>query len=106
MKNENLVTVTTGGGGDGLHVLDLYLKMLEKMKEQSILPPFQSILVTGPFLSKNDTDEILERAADLGIQAYDFFPEMETLIAASDIVVCICRFAVQVSVYITILGQT
>ena len=59
MKNENLVTVTTGGGGDGFHVLDLYLKMLEKMKEQSILPPFQTVLVTGPFLSKNDKDLIL-----------------------------------------------
>lgn len=88
MTNENLVTVTTGGGGDGFHVLDLYLKMLERMKEQSILPPFQSVLVTGPFLSRNDKDQILERSHDLGISAYDFFPDMETLIAASDIVVC------------------
>jgi predicted glycosyltransferase len=88
MKNENLITVTTGGGGDGFHVLDSYLKMLERMKEQSILPAFQSILVTGPFLSKNDTDLVLERAGALGIQAYDFFPDMETLIAASDLVVC------------------
>lgn len=88
MKNENLVTITTGGGGDGLHVLDSYLKMIERMKEQSILPPFQSVLVTGPFLSRNDKDEILERADALGIQAYDFFSDMETLIAASDIVVC------------------
>jgi len=88
MKNENLITVTTGGGGDGLHVLDSYLKMLERMKGQSILPPFQSVLVTGPFLSRNDKDEILERAQNLGIQAYEFFSNMETLIAASDIVVC------------------
>jgi predicted glycosyltransferase len=88
MKNENLVTVTTGGGGDGFHVLDAYLKMLEHMKEQNILPPFQSILITGPFLSKNDKDVILERSMALGIQAYDFFPDMETLIGASDMVVC------------------
>ncbi len=88
MKNENLVTVTTGGGGDGYYVLDSYLKMLERMKDHSILPPFQSVMVTGPFLSKNDKDEVLERAEVLGIQAYDFFPDMETLIAASDIVVC------------------
>jgi predicted glycosyltransferase len=88
MKNERLVTVTTGGGGDGLHVLDLYLKMLEKMKSLSILPPFQTVMVTGPFLSRKDKDIILDRAYDLGIQAYDFFPDMETLIAASDIMVC------------------
>jgi predicted glycosyltransferase len=88
MKNENLLTITTGGGGDGLYVLDSYLKMLEKMKAKSILPPFQSVLVTGPFLSRNDKDLILERADALGIAAYDFFSDMETLIAASDIVVC------------------
>lgn len=87
MKNEVLVTVTTGGGGDGFHVLDTYLKMLEKMKAHSILPPFQSALVTGPFLSSSDKEIILGRAADLGILSYDFFPNMETLIAASDIVV-------------------
>ncbi len=88
MKNERLVTVTTGGGGDGLHVLDSYLKMLERMKRLSILPPFQTVLVTGPFLSSKDKNLILDRAYELGIQAYDFFPEMETLIAASDILVC------------------
>jgi predicted glycosyltransferase len=83
-----LRVVTTGGGGDGFHVLDLYLKMLERMKAHSILPPFQSVLVTGPFLSRNDKDLILERANGLGIWSYDFFSDMETLIAASDIVVC------------------
>ncbi len=88
MKNENLVTVTTGGGGDGFHVLDSYLKMLERMREQNILPPFQTVMVTGPFLSSKDKDFILTRAEDLGVQAYDFFSDMETLIAASDIVVC------------------
>ncbi|WP_022666059.1 glycosyltransferase family protein [Desulfospira joergensenii] len=87
MTNENLVTVTTGGGGDGFHVLDSYLKMLEKMKAQSILPPFQTVLITGPFLSSNDKDEILGRARDLEILSYDFFSDMETLIAASDIIV-------------------
>ncbi len=88
MKNERLVTVTTGGGGDGYHVLDSYLKMLEKMKERSILPPFQTVMVTGPFLSTKGKNQIMDRATDLGIQAYDFFPDMENLIAASDIVVC------------------
>lgn len=88
MKNENLVIVTTGGGGDGLHVLDAYLKMLERMRDRSILPPFQSVLVTGPFLSRTHKNLIMKRANQLGIHAYDFFEDMETLIAASNIVVC------------------
>ena len=69
-------------------VLDSYLAMLEKMKDECILPQFQSVLVTGPFLSKDDKEFILERACHLGIHAFDFFPEMETLLAASDMVVC------------------
>ncbi len=88
MTNENMVTVTTGGGGDGFRVLDIYLKMLENMKEKSILPPFQTVLVTGPFLSRNDKESIMDRTEELGIQSYEFFSDMETLIAASDIVVC------------------
>ena len=88
MRNENLVTVTIGGGGDGFHILDSYLKMLERMKQQSILPSFQSIIVTGPFLSSNDMENVFERAKEVDIQCYDFFTDMETLIAASDIVVC------------------
>ncbi|MCG8639689.1 MAG: glycosyltransferase [Desulfobacterales bacterium] len=88
MKNEDLVTVTTGGGGDGFHVLDSYLKMLEQMRNQNILPPFQSVMVTGPFLFSKDKENVLGRAEELGIQAYDFFTDMETLISASDIVVC------------------
>lgn len=88
MKNENLVTVTTGGGGDGFRVLDSFLLMLEEMKERNILPPFQSALITGPFLSKDEKKVILERSAKLGVHSYEFFPNMETLIAASDLVVC------------------
>jgi predicted glycosyltransferase len=88
MNNENLITVTTGGGGDGYFVLDSYLTMLEQMKEQRILPPFQTIMVTGPFLSKDQKDNVLERAANLEIHAFEFFSDMETLISASDLVVC------------------
>ncbi|THB77344.1 MAG: glycosyltransferase [Desulfobacteraceae bacterium] len=88
MKNEQVVTVTTGGGGDGFLVLDSYLTMLEKMKAEMILPPFQSILVTGPFLSKDEKEVILERSQELGVHAYEFFSNMETLISASDMVVC------------------
>lgn len=98
MKNENLVTVTTGGGGDGFHVLDMYLKMLERMKEQQILSPFQTVLVTGPFLSRDEKRQALERSEKLGIMAYEFFTEMETLIDASDIVVCMGGYNTQCEV--------
>ncbi|MCP4368962.1 MAG: glycosyltransferase, partial [Deltaproteobacteria bacterium] len=44
--------------------------------------------VTGPFLSRNDKDQVMERANNLGVKSYEFFADMENLIAASDIVVC------------------
>lgn len=88
MTNEKLVAITTGGGGDGYHVLDTYLDMLEKMKNDAVMPPFKTVLVTGPFLSSRDKTSIMERAQNLDISCYEFFPKMETLITASDIVVC------------------
>lgn len=88
MRNENLITVTTGGGGDGFLVLHCYLTMLEKLKADSMLPPFKSILLTGPFLSQAEKDEVNTRAAALGIDIHEFFSEMETLLSASDLVVC------------------
>ena len=49
MKNETLVTVTTGGGGDGFHVLDVYLKMLEKMKAHPFCRGFRAFWSQGHF---------------------------------------------------------
>ncbi|MCP4118874.1 MAG: glycosyltransferase [Desulfobacteraceae bacterium] len=85
---ERLVTVTTGGGGDGLWVLESYLAMLETMAGSSDTPSFRSVLITGPFLSEDDKRVVLERARVLGVIVYQFFTHMEALFSASDLVVC------------------
>ncbi len=85
---ERLVTVTTGGGGDGFMVLDSYLAMLETMAKGSDTPLFKSVLITGPFLSEDDKRAVLERARALGVIAHGFFTDMEQLFSASDLVVC------------------
>jgi predicted glycosyltransferase len=83
-KGEKLVVVTTGGGGDGSAVMDTYLAMLEF---ESTPLPFKSILITGPFMPKEERKRIFKRARALGIQTFHFFRQMEKLLAAADMAV-------------------
>ena len=84
-SGEKLVAVTTGGGGDGFSVMDTYLAMLESMPTP---PPFKSVLITGPFMPKQERRNIFKRARRMGIRTYHFFRQMEKLFAAADLVVC------------------
>lgn len=79
-----LVVVTAGGGGDGYQVMDAYLAMLENMKRP---PDFKSVMVTGPFMPKQDRKRLFDRARRLGIRIYHFYRQMEKLFAAADLVV-------------------
>ena len=85
---EKLVTVTTGGGADGLWVLNSFLTMVEIMKESGESFPFKSLIITGPFLSEDENGVVQERAKALGIIVYKFFSHMEKLFSASNLVVC------------------
>ena len=83
-NGEKLVVVTTGGGGDGYEVMDHYLSMLE------ILPRpigFKSVLVTGPFMPKQQRKSLLRRAKKLHVRSFHFYRNMEKLLAAADLVV-------------------
>jgi len=80
--DRKFVVVTTGGGGDGYPVMDAYLGMLENR-----LRPFQSVLVTGPFMPEPERKDIMRRARKLGVPAFHFYRHMEKLIAAADLVV-------------------
>jgi predicted glycosyltransferase len=85
LKNgEKLVVVTTGGGGDGYRVMDTYLAMLESF---SCPPPFKSVLITGPFMPKQERRDLFKRARRLGVRTYHFYRQMEKIFAAADIVV-------------------
>ncbi len=84
-QNKKLVVVTTGGGGDGYPVMDAFLSMLESEK----LPlAFESVLITGPFMPKSERRSVHNRSKKLGIKAFHFYRQMEKILAAADVVVC------------------
>jgi len=83
-EGEKLVVVTTGGGGDGFAVMDKYLAMLESAGGPS---SFKSILITGPFMPKQERKAVFKRARRLGVRTYHFYRQMEKIFAAADIVV-------------------
>ena len=82
-EDEKLVVVTTGGGGDGFAVMDNYLSMLESTDQL----PFKSILITGPFMPKQERKKVFKRARKLGVRTYHFYRQMEKIFAAADVVV-------------------
>jgi predicted glycosyltransferase len=81
---DKLVVVTTGGGGDGYRVMDTYLTALESFSSK---PPFKSVLITGPFMPKQERRDVFKRARRLGVRTYHFYRQMEKIFAAADIVV-------------------
>ncbi|MGD9186345.1 MAG: glycosyltransferase [Desulfobacterales bacterium] len=83
-NGEKLIVVTTGGGGDGYCVMDAYLSMLER---ESRPIPFKNVLITGPFMPKQNRKKVFKRARKLGVRTYHFYRNMEKLLAAADLVV-------------------
>jgi predicted glycosyltransferase len=81
---EKLVVVTTGGGGDGYPVVDAYLAMLESKTAPS---PFRSIVITGPFMPKDQRRNIFNRAKKLQVTVFHFYRQMEKILAAADLVI-------------------
>ncbi len=81
---QKLVVATTGGGGDGYKVMDTYLKMLESFPHTV---PFKSVLITGPFMPKQERKDVFKRAKQLGVRTYHFYRQMEKIFAAADLVV-------------------
>ena len=80
---EKMVVVTTGGGGDGYQLLDSYVSM----HENGGAPPCKSVLVTGPFMPIEQRRQIAKRARPFKIKVRPFYPRMEELFGAADLVV-------------------
>ena len=57
-REDKLVVVTAGGGGDGYPLMDDYLKMLDLYGYDI---PYRSIIITGPFMPEKQQREILKR---------------------------------------------
>ncbi len=79
---EKRVLVTTGGGGDGYKLMDVYLRMLEAWPAGH-----RSVVVTGPFMPTPERKDIAARAKKLGVRYYHFCRQMEQLMASADLVV-------------------
>ncbi len=85
MEDDKFILVTTGGGGDGLEVIDHYLAMHDYFPTSL---PFKSMIITGPFMPKNVREAFSKRAKKFGIKILPFHPRLEELISAADLVVC------------------
>ena len=81
---DKLVVVTAGGGGDGYVVMDTFLKLLENESQEL---PFKTVFITGPFMPKEQRDQITDRARRIGVRAWHFYRRMEEILAAADVVV-------------------
>jgi predicted glycosyltransferase len=56
--SSKLIVVTAGGGGDGYHMLDTYLTMIEETPDI----PFKTYMVSGPFVPQDLQDSLAKRA--------------------------------------------
>lgn len=78
------ILVTTGGGGDGGEIIDHFIDMYRYFPTSL---PFKSIIVTGPFMPKKKREQTQKVAKKYGIKTFPFYPRMEDLIKAADLVI-------------------
>jgi predicted glycosyltransferase len=83
-KEDKLVVVTIGGGGDGYPVMDAYLSMLER-RESAI--SYKSILITGPFMPKAQRKDIFNRSRMLNVKVIRFYRHIEKIFTTADLVI-------------------
>jgi predicted glycosyltransferase len=82
-KNDRMIVVTAGGGGDGFKMMDTYIAMYETCR----VPEIKSILITGPFMPKEQRRHLAKRAKPFKIKVLPFYPRMEEMFGAADMVV-------------------
>jgi predicted glycosyltransferase len=111
-NGEKLVVVTTGGGGDGYPVMSTFLDILEERAAKGQPLGFKSVLITGPFMPKQERRRLFKRARRLGVRTYHFFRQMEKILSAADLVVCmggyntICEILSQGTVSLVLPRET
>jgi predicted glycosyltransferase len=84
--DEKLILVTIGGGGDGHPVVNTFLKAFDP-GEGRIPERTRVVIVTGPFISSRDYEDVQRRAESLGFITLKFHRFMESLIGAAQVVV-------------------
>lgn len=76
------VLVTTGGGGDGCHLITNYLESL-----RDPVPSYESIVVTGPLMDEESKRRVEELSRGLRVRVLEFRADMECLIQRAGAVV-------------------
>jgi len=84
--HEKLVLLTIGGGGDGHPVVKTFLDAFDR-KEGGLPEAVRVVVVTGPFISTKDYDEVVKKGEALGFTMVKFYRFMERLIGAAQVVV-------------------
>jgi predicted glycosyltransferase len=88
-NGRKMVLVTAGGGQDGYHVIENYLKGIRKAPADGV----QSIVVCGPEMPQRQRVNLQEQAdGNPRVQFYSFTGEMESLMAAADVVVAMAGY--------------
>lgn len=85
-EGEKLVLVTMGGGGDGHPVVNTFLTAFEPSRG-GVPDKMRVVIVTGPFISTKDYQDVVRRADALGFTTLKFHRFMEGLIGAAQVVV-------------------
>jgi predicted glycosyltransferase len=87
---QKMVLVTAGGGQDGYHVIENYLKGIRNAR---VTDSIQSLVVCGPEMPNQQRLDLQEQADRYPhVQFYSFTGEMESLIAAADVVVAMAGY--------------
>lgn len=84
--DERLVLVTIGGGGDGHPVVNTFLSAFDAQRGGAPAG-MRVVIVTGPFISKRDYDDVVRRSRAMGFVTLKFHRTMEALIGAAQVVV-------------------
>jgi predicted glycosyltransferase len=84
LEDDTFILVTTGGGGDGYEVIDHYLSMHDYYPTSL---PFKTIINTGPFMPKDQKEQLEGRARRFGIKNLAFHSKLEELMVAADLVI-------------------
>ncbi len=82
-RGEWMIVVTAGGGGDGYAMMETYLAMHEEKEMNGI----RSVLITGPFMPRQQRRQLARRARPFRVKVVPFYPRMEEVFAAADLVV-------------------